>query len=368
MRIFLEILGTVGILSSLLTLVKSTQWWIRILDFPRVQIMVLLILIVGLYGWLYGYETLTQKIFLGLMLLAAVNQLVHVYKFTPFVRVQALRSKIKAPKNSFGFMISNVRMSNKKYRDFLKVVREADPDILLINEPNQRWADEISELDARYPYCIKKPLENTYGMMFFSKFKLSNTEVRFLVEEGIPSFYTVIELPTGKKFDLFTVHPQPPQFHKDTDLREAELLTVAKMAKDSPYPSVVAGDLNDVAWSYTTNLFRKISSLLDPRIGRGFFNTYNAYVPFFRYSLDHVFYDPAFRLIKMKRLDFFGSDHFPIFIRLNFEPQEAQEHEIPHPDEEELQDAQELLKAGEQEAKANLQSSVLSLPLKNTTI
>lgn len=350
MRIFLEILGAIAILSSFVTLVKSTQWWIRALDFPRVQIMVLLIIIASAYGWFYGYGQLTQKIFLGLMVLAIVNQLVHVYKFTPLVPVQALRSKIKAPKNSFGFMISNVRMSNKKYDKFLKLVKETDPDLLLINEPNQRWADEISELDERYPYCIKKPLENTYGMMLFSKFKLSNTEVRYLVEDGIPSFYTVVELPTGKKFDLFTVHPQPPQFDHDTHLREAELLTVAKMAKESPYPSIVAGDLNDVAWSYTTNLFRKISGLLDPRIGRGFYNTYNAFVPFFRYSLDHVFYDSAFRLIRMKCLGFFGSDHFPIFIRLNFEPQEADEHQVPEPDEEEKEDAEELLNSEEKSA------------------
>ncbi|RNI30796.1 endonuclease/exonuclease/phosphatase family protein [Rufibacter immobilis] len=343
MKIALELLGCFAILASLLTLVKSTYWWIRILDFPRVQVAILGTLVLGLYGWFIGFELLTQKIFAGLLVLAIMNELVHVYKFTPLVRVQALRSKIKAPKNSFGIMISNVRMSNHRYDRFLKIVKETDPELLLINEPNQRWADALAELDDRYPYCIKEPLENTYGMMFFSKYKLSHTEVRYLVEEGIPSFYMLIELPSGKKFDFFTVHPQPPHLNKDTDTREAELLTVAKMAKESPYASIVAGDLNDVAWSYTTNLFRKISGLLDPRIGRGFFNTYNAFVPFFRYSLDHIFYDPAFRLIRMKRLPAFGSDHFPIFIRLNYEPLEADEHEVPIADAEEQEDAEELL-------------------------
>jgi endonuclease/exonuclease/phosphatase (EEP) superfamily protein YafD len=343
MKIALELLGCFVILASLLTLVKSTNWWIRILDFPRVQVAVLGTVLLGLYGYVFGYALLTQKIFAGLLVLAIVNELVHVYKFTPFVRVQALPSKLKVPKNSFGIMISNVRMSNTRYSRFLKVVKENDPDLLLINEPNQRWADEISELNDRYPYSIKEPLENTYGMMLYSKFKLIDSEVRYLVEEGIPSFYTLIELPSGKKIDLFTVHPQPPHLHKDTDTREAELLTVAKMAKESPYASIVIGDLNDVAWSYTTNLFRKLSGLLDPRIGRGFFNTYNAFVPLFRYSLDHIFYDPAFRLIRMKRLSFFGSDHFPMFIRLNYEPLEAEEHEVPEPDQEEQEDAEELL-------------------------
>src|SRR5690606_26058543 len=228
--------------------------------------------------------------------------MLHIYRYTWLAPVEALRSKLKAPKNTFSFMISNVRMSNTRYERFLKIVHENDPDILLINEPDQRWAEAVSRLDKVYRYAIKKPLENTYGMILYSKLKITEYEIRYLVENEIPSFYCILELPTGKKFDLFTVHPQPPSFAKHTDKREAELLLVAKKAKETPLASIVAGDLNDVAWSYTTRLFRRISGLLDPRIGRGFYNTYNAFIPVFRYSLDHVFYDPAFRLIRMKRL------------------------------------------------------------------
>jgi endonuclease/exonuclease/phosphatase (EEP) superfamily protein YafD len=248
-------------------------------------------------------------------------------------------------------MVSNVRMSNTHYDRFLAVVRENDPDILLINEPDHKWATEIAELDNTFPYSIKCPLENTYGMMFYSKFKLLNEEIRFLVEEGIPSFYSIVMLPSGKQFAFYTVHPQPPHIDKNTDTREGELLQVARMAKASPYAAIVAGDLNDVAWSYTTDLFRKNSGLLDPRIGRGFFNTYNALIPFFRYSLDHIFYDPAFRLIQLKRLRGFGSDHFPMLIRLNYEPQVADEHDAPKATAEEKAEAQELINNVKEEQK-----------------
>ena len=343
MKFALEVFGSIMIFFSFLPLIKSHYWWIRVLDFPRVQVAFFATLTLAAYLYLYDPATLSEYLFALLLAVAIINEAIHVYKFTIFAPVQALRSRIKAPKNSFSIMISNVRMSNKRYDRFLKVVRENDPDILLINEPDKKWSQEIAILDEVYPYCIKCPLENTYGMMFFSKFKIVEKEIRYLVEEGIPSFYSIIELPTGKKFDFFTVHPQPPHLHKDTDTREAELLLVAKEAKKTPYASIVAGDLNDVAWSYTTSLFKKMSGLLDPRIGRGFFNTYNAQIPFFRYSLDHIFYDPSFRLIRMKRLSKFGSDHFPILIRLNYEPQEADEHEVPVADAEEVAEAQEMI-------------------------
>jgi endonuclease/exonuclease/phosphatase (EEP) superfamily protein YafD len=346
MKLALEIVGALMILCSFSPLIHTHYWWIRVLDFPRVQVAFIAAVVLALYPIYSGVNHRAEILFMVLLGVALLNEGMHIWRYTWLHPVQALRSKLKAPKNTFSLMLSNVRMSNKNYDHFLKIVRDTNPDILLINEPNRKWAEALKSLDTTYRYAIKKPLENTYGMILYSKFHIVEYEIRYLMEAKIPSFYCVLEMPDGKRFDLFTVHPQPPGYAKNTDKREAELLVVAKMAKETPYASIVAGDLNDVAWSYTTKLFRKMSGLLDPRIGRGFYNTYNAFIPFFRYSLDHVFYDPAFRLIRMKRLPFFGSDHFPILVRLSYEPLEAEEHDIENPLSEEMEEAEEMIVLG----------------------
>lgn len=347
MKSALVVLGFVFTLCSFLPLIRTPLWWIRVWDFPRLHVAIFLSATTIAYVSLYGADGTAEIAMVVLWVLGVLNEVRFIYHFTPIAKVEALRTEQAKPSNAFTLMISNVRMVNRKYENFLQLVLKENPDMLVMNEPDNAWYEYVrQELDKRYPYTIKKPLPNTYGMLLWSKLKLHESEVRFLVEDGIPSFYTVVEFPSGKRFDLFTVHPQPPRLMKNTETREAELLLVAKQSQKTKYPSVVAGDLNDVAWSKTTKLFKEISGMIDPRVGRGFYNTYSALVPLFRYPLDHVFYSPEFRLVSLRRLDKFGSDHFPIAITLNYEPQHEEEQEHPMADQEDRQEANELIQEG----------------------
>jgi endonuclease/exonuclease/phosphatase (EEP) superfamily protein YafD len=347
MKTALIILGFIFTLFSFLPIIRSPLWWIRVLDFPRFHVALLLSILLIAYVFAFGIDNKSDLFILIVWFAAIVNEVRYVFNFTPISKVEALKTEQAHPSNAFTLMISNVRMENRKYQQFKELVLKENPDILIMNEPNSAWHESVKkEFDEKFPYTIKKPLENTYGMLLWSKFKLHDSEIRFLVEDDVPSFYTVVELPSGHKFDLFTVHPQPPRLMQNTETREAELLLVAKESKKTPYPSIVAGDLNDVAWSKTTKLFKQISGLLDPRVGRGFYNTYNAKFPLFRYPLDHVFYDQEFRLLTLRRLEKFGSDHFPISISLNYEPQTEEKQVHPVADSEEREEADEMIQEG----------------------
>jgi endonuclease/exonuclease/phosphatase (EEP) superfamily protein YafD len=85
-----------------------------------------------------------------------------------------------------------------------------------------------------------------------------------------------------------------------------------RVKKLGDVPVIVAGDLNDVAWSRTTHLFQRTGGLLDPRVGRGFFNTFDTRSRLTRVPLDHVFASRHFLLVELRRLPDIGSDHFPI--------------------------------------------------------
>jgi endonuclease/exonuclease/phosphatase (EEP) superfamily protein YafD len=128
--------------------------------------------------------------------------------------------------------------------------------------------------------------------------------------------------------------------------RDAELLLVGKRVHGAALPVIVCGDLNDVAWSRTTRLFQKTSRLLDPRKGRGLFSTFHARTPGFRFPLDHIFHSDDLRLVEMRRLPYVGSDHFPVYAALSYEPAARDEQEAPAADRADKQEASETISQG----------------------
>jgi hypothetical protein len=62
------------------------------------------------------------------------------------------------------------------------------------------------------------------------------------------------------------------------------------------------------------------------------FNSFHADYWLLRWPLDHVFVSSDFRLRDMQRLPAFGSDHFPILIRLDHHPRAAAVTEPPKAD------------------------------------
>jgi endonuclease/exonuclease/phosphatase (EEP) superfamily protein YafD len=343
------LLGGAGLLATLLPLLRQTAWWVRVCDFPRLQIVAGLLLGLLLLAVPGSEPALAHAPLLLVAIGAAVvYQATRIWPYTPWHRKQVQDSqRPAADPNHISLLVTNVLMYNRDASRCLGVIREQQPDIVLAVETDEWWLSQLGHIAKDYPHTCHAPLPNTYGMLVFSRLPLLHKEIQFILDPGIPSFHGRVRLPSGVEANLHFVHPKPPapKESKTSTRRDAELLLVGRAIQAHDGPTIVAGDLNDVAWSHTSELFRRLARLLDPRVGRGLLPTFHADYKLLRWPLDHVFHSAHFRLQDLKRLPHIGSDHFPIYIRLSYEPQgwQTQEAELEAPDAEDRLEAREKI-------------------------
>ncbi len=347
MKILSIIIGAFASLLTVKPFIRSANWFIRLGDFPRLQVLALLI--ISLILQIFGFNSTDyfSHIFISILLICIIYQVTSILPFTIFHKkeVQDAREKDNDDTN-ISLLIFNVLMENENYGEVTEFVKSVDADVVLLAEPNKIWAENLEKLNEIYPNVVSHPLENHYGMMFFSKLEIHDTELQFIIQDDIPSIHTQIKLRSNDDVAFHGVHPRPPvpeEKGRSTE-RDGELLLVGKAVRESNLPCIVAGDMNDAAWSKSTKLFRRISGLLDPRIGRGFYNTFHAQYKIFRLPLDHVFHSHHFRLIKLERIkNSCGSDHFPVFIKLSYEKSAAAEQPKSVADAAETKEAKEII-------------------------
>jgi len=370
-RIAVALLSVALVFGTAVTLLRSDAWWVRIFDFPRIQIAVLIMLMLACYVALrvYGHLRIGEYALAAALTIALVWQVVSIAPYTTLYPRQMSDSHAQSDSNRISILIYNVLHDNREVAALRELIRTENPDLILLSEPTQWWLEQLEGLEDGYPHTVFQPQDNHYGKLLYSRLELVNPEIRFLIDPEIPSIRSQVRLRSGTLVTLYGVHPRPPGLKRpddeqvryveedagqeddnddreDSDMRDAELLLVARETGDlEDVPVIVAGDFNDVAWSYTTHLFQRISGLLDPRVGRGFINTFDTRSRLMRYPLDHVFASHHFLLVELRRLPDIGSDHFPMLVVLDYDP-EASMDEEPQPEAGDKQEADETIEEG----------------------
>ena len=323
----LAVLTFVLAVSTLLPLSKYAAWWVRDLDFPRLQLAMALTALLAGSILLLVFSEPRAWILIGVTTACLLYQGWWILPHTRIYRHEVKWALAGDPENTIRLMNANVLTPSHAADALLKLVRENNPDVLVTLETDKWWEQELAVLERDYPHTIKCALDNLYGMHVYSRFPLRNAAIQFLVEPDIPSMHAELILPSGQSVRMHFLHPAPPSptENETSGERDAELMIVGKSVSESDTPVIVAGDLNDVAWSETTRLFRKISGLLDPRVGRGMYNTFNARHWYARWPLDHIFHSRHFTVSSLQRLPDFGSDHFALLSVLVCEKERSAE-------------------------------------------
>lgn len=339
------------IVASLLPFVRNQHWIFRVWEFGKIQLMIIQLIVI-----LIGLIFIENKnyTFWGILLVQAAFIINHAIILVPYTILYKSRIAQNTKKDSCSISIIsiNVYQFNQEYEKLISLIKEVQPDILLTMESNQDWENALKPIEKDYPNFKKVPLENTYGMHFYTKLQVQNIKVNYFIADDLPSIEASLLTEDNVSFTFFGVHPPPPSpTEEDTSKeRDGELLAVAKKVRETKKPVIVVGDFNNVAWARSSILFRKTSELTDPRIGRGFISTFHANYRLLRFPIDLFFHSTDIFIEDFKTLINIGSDHLPLYCSFYINKKiDVQEDDVECLQKDELQEVDDIIEEGIEE-------------------
>ncbi|MEO7446396.1 MAG: hypothetical protein ABIU55_12920, partial [Ferruginibacter sp.] len=158
------ILALVALSATLIPLIPSKAWYVRIFDYPRLQTFFISIAALAWYGIFYFEKKKWPLVFISIFLLVAVVQGYKAFPYTPLATKQVKWSaKDSRESNNISFLISNVLQSNSSYGLLLKEIKTLQPDIVITTETDSAWQNALASIHVKYKYRVPIPLGNTYG-------------------------------------------------------------------------------------------------------------------------------------------------------------------------------------------------------------
>ncbi|MBL0420274.1 endonuclease/exonuclease/phosphatase family protein [Ramlibacter sp. AW1] len=330
-RAVLGLLAVAG-LASLVTLAETNVWWVRYLDFVRLQLVIAMLLMLAA---LAALRPRLGALGMAALLLGLGGLAYHLYRVHPYLPVfarQVPATDACEPPARLRIMVANVQRDNQLAQAFIQLVARVRPDVLVVMETDPWWDEHLVALRSDFSQVVQAipGRDSFYGMHVFSRYELVSPEFKYLFGADTPMLSSGLRLPDGRLVRLHALHPRPPQaWSQPTTARDGQLMHVALQARGENDPVIVAGDFNAVPWERVVRRAMRVGELLDPRLGRGVLPTYKVGSLLQSWPLDQILFSRRFALLDWGRLPAFGSDHYAVSAQLCLLPQSAAHPEAP---------------------------------------
>jgi len=211
----------------------------------------------------------------------------------------------------------NVLSSNTQYSQLIDQIQKEQADIILLQEVNKTWLDNLSPLKSVYHFQINTPRYDNFGMALWSKFPITDQKVHKWGKFNIPSIEAKLQF-HDTEFFLIATHPLPPVSKELSIDRNNQLLKLTSRVKLLNGPMIVMGDLNITHWSSHYQLLESETGLKNVRKGFGVIPTWPTNMLPLMIPIDHCLVSEHFQVIDVNSGEKFGSDHLPLIIELSF--------------------------------------------------
>ncbi len=229
---------------------------------------------------------------------------------------------LKDPQNAeasgekFSILSINLLASNTNYSEALDLIKEKDPEVLILLELSPQWEEKIKDIYSLFPFRQMYPQQNNFGIGILSKTSMESS-VTDLGSRFPPSILSMVEIEENK-ITILATHPVPPVNQEKFKLRNEQLQEIAQLSKLHEGNFIVAGDLNTSSYSRYFQAMLNEGNLRDSRKGYGILSSWPAEILPLRTTLDHFLIKGEMRVTDRTTERSIGSDHLPVFLKLEF--------------------------------------------------
>jgi len=297
---------TLFFIINLLAYLNINNLFIDILSHFRLQYL----LVCTMFLVMFVYLTFEDKkfIFTGLvcLLLTAVNGF-------------GIRSYIGAADftqegESIKIGLFNVLTQNTNYEKLLEQIQIRTPDIIILQEVDETWLDNIKQLKSDYPYIKELSRYDNFGIALYSKLPLKSAKIEYWTDAEVPVIHAVY----ADDIEIYGIHTLPPVSKKYFETRNEMLKKINELALKQKI--IICGDLNTTIYSPAYRNFISSTNLNDAQIkAKNIYGTWNSrHFPIFRIPLEHILFSENLYLKSFSIGEDFGSDHLPIFTEIGW--------------------------------------------------
>src|SRR5262249_6110025 len=153
MNIVTILIALAILLLTLSSLSRHAHWLVRFGDFPRLQIIKVLLLALFANILLPGPVSIFDRLFTFELLLCLIYQLSWILPLTVLFPKESADAE-ECSLTGLRILIFNILMQNRNAAEVLECVREINPDVILFSEPDHWWAEQLDGLNKTYPYSV----------------------------------------------------------------------------------------------------------------------------------------------------------------------------------------------------------------------
>lgn len=219
---------------------------------------------------------------------------------------------------AYRILLSNVLRPNVEFGKLLQVIKETNPDFMVLIEISELWMSELAPISSNYPYIYTAIRSDNYGMAIFSRFDLYNTQTLYFSDANVPSLVVDANI-DGKQLMFIGTHPPPPKSKIENSHRNQQIVNIADFIARKNKPIILLGDLNTTSWSSNFKKLINGSKLKDTRMGFGLQPTWPTHNPLFMVPIDHVLVSAGIRIHNRFTGPAIGSDHRPVIVDFSFD-------------------------------------------------